>query len=75
MIQPMKTISFADAYGLNLIASNPQTPYRANIVKRLSPEAQEIAKAIKAPVELTKKETSTGQNLPTSDKTHAASEQ
>jgi hypothetical protein len=48
MSQQMKEITFADVYGLGLIATNPNAN-QSDIIDRLSPQAQKIAKAIKNP--------------------------
>jgi hypothetical protein len=48
MSQSTKEISFADVYGLGLIATNPKAD-RPDIIDNLSPQAQKIAKAIKNP--------------------------
>jgi len=43
----MKTLTFADAYGLGLIAKNPEG--RAKILHHLSPAARKIADAMSRP--------------------------
>jgi hypothetical protein len=45
----MKSITFADAYGLGLIAKNPQGKDWSEIRQNLSDEAQRIAEAIIMP--------------------------
>ena len=45
----MKYLSFADAYGLGLIAKNPNGSDWSEIVNHLSDDARQIAKEIIAP--------------------------
>ena len=45
----MKPLTFADAYGLGLIAKNPNAVDRSEILDHLSPEARKIATAIITP--------------------------
>lgn len=45
----MKPLTFADAYGLGLIAKNPSAVDRSEILEHLSPEARKIATAIITP--------------------------
>lgn len=52
----MKPLTFADAYGLGLIAKNSSVVDRGEIFELLSPEAKKIAKVIITPQETSSKQ-------------------
>jgi hypothetical protein len=64
----MKPLSFADMYGLALIAKKPKGVNRSEIVKHLSPDARQIANAIIGPTRTARESESASENLPNGDR-------
>jgi len=64
----MKPISFADMYGLALIAKKPKGVNRKKIAKNLSHEAQQIANAIIGPARTSSESESAADPLPNGGK-------